>query len=94
MYSDGYADNMYTSGSYQCLEDGLKDGIITSLGKAADCLAIKSHWLGKNTEYLSPFNREWRKAIATGDEFAASRWPSYFGPPLGGKHDDITVTVA
>ena len=94
MYSDGYADNMYMSGTYQCLEEDLKDGIMTSLGKAADCLAIKAHWLGKNTEYLSPFNREWHKAMSEGDGFALSRWPSYLGKPLGGKHDDITVTVA
>ena len=94
VYSDGFADNMFTSGSYQCLEDTLKDGLIQSLGYAADCLAIKAHWLGKNEEYLSPFNQEWRKAIEAGDPFASSRWPSWMGPPIGGKHDDITVTVA
>lgn len=51
MYSDGYADNMFVSGSYQCLEETLKDGLITSLGKAADCLAVKAHFLGKNDEF-------------------------------------------
>ena len=63
MYSDGVADNLFTSGYYQCLEDDLVDGHMTSLGKAADCLAIKAYWLGKNTEYMSPFNYEWGKAI-------------------------------
>ena len=94
MYSDGYADNTYLSGSYQCLEEDLKDGIMTSLGKAADCLATKAHWLGKNDDYVAPFNQEWRKAIKEGDPFAASRYPGWIGPPRGGKHDDITVTVA
>ena len=94
MYSDGYGDNMFPSGMFQCIEDEIKDGLVTSLSKAADCLAIKAHWLGKNTEYLSPFNTEWRKAIAAEDPFAVQRWPKFLGPPIGGKHDDITVTVA
>ena len=94
MYSDGFADNTYLSGSYQCLEEDLKDGLMTSLGKAADCLAIKAHWLGKNNDFVAPFNKEWRKAIAEGDPFATQRYPSFLGPPSGGKHDDITVTVA
>ena len=94
MYSDGYADNNYVSGSYQCLEEELSDGLMTSLGKAADCLAIKAHWLGKNEDYVAPFNKEWRKAIAEKDPFATMRYPGFLGPPSGGKHDDITVTVA
>ena len=94
MYSDGYGDNMFPSGIFQCLEDQLKDGIMVSLGKAADCLAIKAHWLGLNPEYLSPFNIEWRKALEANDPFAVSRWPKFLGAPIGGKHDDITVTVA
>ena len=94
MYSDGYLDNIFTSGSYQCLEEQLKDGVMQSLSKAADCLAVKAYWLGLNLTYLSPFNREWRKAIAEGDPWATERWLPEWGQPSGGKHDDITVTVA
>ena len=72
----------------------MEDGIITSLGATADCLALKAHWLGKNMEYLSPFAQEWQKAIEAGDEFAVSRWDPAWGRPSGGKHDDVTVTVA
>ena len=94
MYSDGFADNIFLSGTYQCLEEFLEDGIMTSLGGAAECLALKAHWLGKNLEYLSPFSQEWRKAIEAGDEFATMRWDPAWGSPAGGKHDDVTVTVA
>ena len=94
MYSDGFADNVYMSGVYQCLEEYLEDGIMTSLGAAADCLALKAHWLGKNTQYRSPFSKEWKKAIDAGDEFAVMRWDPAWGTPSGGKHDDVTVTVA
>jgi hypothetical protein len=45
----------------------------------ADCIAIKSYFLGKDKTYLSPFSEGARQA----------------GYPLnmGGKEDDITVTV-
>ena len=54
-YSDGFSDNVFRSGYYQCLEEELEDGIIKSLGKAADCLARKAYFLGHQLDYLSPF---------------------------------------
>ena len=67
---------------------------MTSLGAAADCLAVKAYWLGLNFDYYSPFSQEWKKAIDEGDEFASDRWDPDWGIPMGGKHDDVTVTVA
>ena len=67
---------------------------MTSLGSAADCLAIKAYWLGKNPDYLSPFSKDWRDAIDREDIYAMERWDPEWGSPTGGKHDDITVTVA
>ena len=46
-YSDGFSDNVFRSGYYQCLEEELEGGIIKSLSKAADCLARKAYFLGK-----------------------------------------------
>ena len=45
----------------------------------ADCIAIKSYFLGKDPYYKGPFARG-----------AAEAGLNY---PGGGKHDDITVTV-
>lgn len=45
----------------------------------ADCIARKAYFLGKDESYISPFTRS-----------AAKYGKNY----LGGKHDDITVTVA
>ena len=47
LYSDGFSDNVYRGGYYQCLEEELVDGIIQSLSKAADCLARKAFFLSK-----------------------------------------------
>ena len=49
------------------------------MSAAADCIAIKAYHLGKNEAWDSPF--------ALGAR--ANRMQYY-----GGKHDDITVTVA
>ena len=49
------------------------------MSAAADCIAIKAYHLGKDATLLSPFAVGAKEA---GFEF------------IGGKHDDITVTVA
>ena len=55
-YSDGFADNVFRSGYYQCLEEQMEGGVMTSLSKAADCLARKAYWLSLDRDYLAPFN--------------------------------------
>mmetsp|Transcript_10747 Transcript_10747/g.12162 ORF Transcript_10747/g.12162 Transcript_10747/m.12162 type:complete len:437 (-) Transcript_10747:56-1366(-) len=45
----------------------------------ADCIARKAYFLGKDESYVSPFTR------------SAAKYGKHY---LGGKHDDITVTVA
>lgn len=62
------------------------------MSSAADCLARKAHFLGKDPNYVSPFNKQWKLAVDQGLDM-----PQY--PPLGynfvgGKEDDVTVTVA
>jgi hypothetical protein len=53
--------------------------IVESYGQVADCIARKAYKLGKDESYNSPFAKGAKKA---GRYFA------------GGKHDDITITVA
>ena len=65
-YSDGFADNVYRSGYYQCLEEQLENGLIKSLSQAADCLARKAYFLGKQLDYLSPFHVHGRKSHLKG----------------------------
>ena len=48
IYSDGFSDNVFTSGFHHCVEEYLYDGVVTSLSAAADCLAKKAYWLGLN----------------------------------------------
>jgi protein phosphatase PTC7 len=52
---------------------------LVSYSAVADCIARKAYFLGKDKTYDSPFAR------------SAARYGKRY---LGGKHDDITVTVA
>ena len=93
LYTDGFADNVFPSGFTQCIEEYLYDGVVTSLSSAADCLAKKAYWLGLNQEFMSPWHKEFKIAVDAGEEIPnGNPEPGY--PFLGGKHDDITVTVA
>lgn len=83
VYSDGFSDNVYNQGFIPCIEKQLVNGLIQSYGTAADCLSRKAYFLGKNMYYKSPFAQG---ALKAGPQFA--------GSAMGGKHDDITVTVA
>ena len=51
VFSDGFHDNVFDSGMYHCIEEQLYDGLVTSLSEAADCLARKAYFLGKNLEF-------------------------------------------
>lgn len=58
LFSDGVSDNLFINKAAfkKCLTKYLdKDGLFTSLSAAADCIAIKAHALGKNTNFISPF---------------------------------------
>lgn len=70
----------------------MNEGLVTSLSRAADCLARKAHLLGKNKAYLSPFNAEWKRAFERGDEMPNLPPAGYNF--MGGKEDDVTVIVA
>ena len=63
LYSDGLSDNVFRSGMYQCLEEEMEGGVLKSPSKAADCLARKAYWLGKERDYISPFQKAGRKAF-------------------------------
>lgn len=52
---------------------------MTSYGEVADCIARQAYDLGKDPSYISPFAKG---AAEVGKRFQ------------GGKHDDITITVA
>ena len=91
-YSDGFSDNVYSENMASCLNHWLDHGIITSLSRAADCLARKAHYLSKNSSYVSPFNAAWKEAFENGEDLPNPPPPGYSF--IGGKQDDITVTVA
>jgi len=56
-YSDGVSDNLYTSHFNSCIEAQLVDGLLQSPSEAADCLARKAYFLGKNMHYNAPFSK-------------------------------------
>ena len=83
---------MFDSGFHYCIEEELYGGLVTSLSKAADCLARKAYFLGKNKDFQSPWMKEFMF-------YKDNNLPVINKPPegfkfLGGKEDDITVTVA
>ena len=51
VYTDGFHDNIFDSGMPQCIEEQLYDDLVVSLSTAADCLARKAYFLGKNTNF-------------------------------------------
>lgn len=99
VYSDGVSDNLSPRQYHECIaqytttmttttneEDGNDGGhpdtvsyMIVSYSLVADCIARQAYFLGKDQSYDSPFAR--------GAKEAGKRY-------RGGKHDDITVTVA
>ena len=92
VFSDGVVDNVYDSGLYHCIEEYLYDGLVVSLSQAADCLARKAYFLGKNNEYRSPWMAEFKHYEDSGIPVL---YPAEEGYDfIGGKHDDITITLA
>lgn len=81
VYSDGVSDNLFPLEFHSCLLDSMdEDSVIQSYSLAADCIARKAYFLGKDKSFDSPFAQGARQA----------GWGDY----RGGKHDDITVVVA
>ena len=89
VYSDGLIDNVEPEDWTDCIEAEIKDGLIQSLSRAADCLARKAHFLGKDTQYRSPFIKEQERAYNAGEKM--TEVPDEF---IGGKEDDVTVVLA
>jgi len=76
---------------FHCIEEYTYNGLVTSMSKAADCLARKAYFLGKNLHFQSPWMKELKHYVDNG-------LPLVKSPPkgfkfVGGKADDITVTV-
>ena len=81
VYSDGVSDNLFPTEFHACLDSAMdKENSLQSFSLAADCIARKAYFLGKDKKFDSPFAQGARKA----------GWENY----RGGKHDDITVVVA
>ena len=91
-YSDGFSDNVEDQEIPVCLQRYMQDGLVTSLSSAADCLARKAHFLSKDPNYKSPFNKQWEQAYMQGESM--SQYPPAGYDFMGGKEDDVTVTVA
>lgn len=82
VYSDGVSDNVFPPEFHPCLDRASdeEDGFaLASFSLAADCIARKAYFLGKDKTFDSPF--------AQGARESGKRY-------IGGKHDDITVVVA
>ena len=92
VFSDGFHDNVFDSGMHHCIEEYLYDGLVTSLSQAADCLARKAYFLGKNLSFQSPWMKEFKLYKDTGIP-VMNPAPEGFNF-IGGKADDITITLA
>ena len=92
IFSDGFHDNVFDSGMAYCVEEYMYDGLITSLSAAADCLARKAYFLGKSKSFQSPWMKELKWYVDNGIDIMKPMPPNF--PFIGGKEDDITVTVA
>ncbi|KAG7370522.1 stage II sporulation protein E SpoIIE [Nitzschia inconspicua] len=94
VYSDGVSDNLYPQDYHDCIDryshpvrnesppsNKQQHGMfeIVSHSLVADCIARQAYFLGKDKSCDSPF--------AQGARNVGKRY-------IGGKHDDITVTVA
>lgn len=65
---------------------------MTSMSKAADCLARKAYFLGKSTNFRSPWMVDFKYHT---DHHIPLVNPAPEGFNfIGGKMDDITITVA
>ena len=51
VFTDGFHDNVFESGMAHCIEEYTYNGLVTSMGAAADCLARKAYFLGKNPDF-------------------------------------------
>lgn len=81
VYSDGVCDNILPQQFHSCLDYASKDGVLESPSLAADAIARKAYFLGKDEAFDSPFSKGAR----------AAGWGSSV---TGGKEDDITCIVA
>ena len=82
LFSDGVSDNLSIEKEVfkKCLASYLdQNGVFSSMSAAADCIAVKANQLSKDKTFLSPFGEGAKEA---GIDY------------LGGKQDDISVTVA
>ena len=91
-FTDGFHDNVFDSGMYHCIEEFTHGGLVTSLSGAADCLARKAYFLGKERNFQSPWMKDLKNFTESGIP-TNSQLPRHFDF-VGGKHDDITVTIA
>jgi serine/threonine protein phosphatase PrpC len=90
VFSDGVSDNIAAIEFLPCIDNYLNedavgdnskmDELLLSYSLVADCIARNAYVLGKDETFDSPFAQGAREA----------GWGDY----SGGKHDDITVTVA
>ena len=92
VFSDGFHDNVYDESFVYCIEEFLYGGLVRSLSSAADCLARQAYFLGKDLDYLSPWMKEYQYYVEHAIPVASEPPEDY--EFIGGKHDDITVTVA
>jgi protein phosphatase PTC7 len=84
VYSDGVSDNLYPQEYHDCIDRyshkiSPSDIDLVSHSLVADCIARQAYVLGKDKTFDSPF--------AQGARDVGKLY-------VGGKHDDITVTVA
>lgn len=91
VFTDGFHDNVFESGMFHCIEEYIYNGLVTSMSRAADCLARKAYFLGKNLKFQSPWMKE-LKHYVDNDIPLVKRPPEGFAF-TGGKADDITVIV-
>ena len=99
VFTDGFHDNIYDSGMTPCIEEYLDDGLVVSLSGAADCLARKAYFLGKNPNFMSPWMKEFKWYYDNDAELKKEGKGLVNQPPagypfVGGKADDITITLA
>lgn len=92
VFSDGFHDNVYDQTFVYCIEEELYDGLVRSLSKAADCLARQAYFLGKEADYISPWVKEYKYYFD--HQITLTSQPIDEYDFIGGKHDDITVTLA
>lgn len=63
VYSDGVSDNLYSQNFAKCLDGMISpQGLVTSYGAVADCIARQAYKLGKDPTYFSPFTKGAKEA--------------------------------